>query len=187
LAFRKIAKLLELTDSSDIFYLSPDEIIDCLDLSRKPSLELIKERRAGYMVYSSKDRMIVISGKELKVLKQSIQIFEKIDEGLVKGQTAYPGKVRGKVVVIGSKTELGKVQKDNILITTSTTVDYIPYLKKVKAIVADEGPLLSHASVISRELRIPCIIGTGHGTYSFKDGDEVEVDTEKGVVRILNK
>jgi len=58
---------------------------------------------------------------------------------------------------------------------------------KSGAIVTDEGGMLSHAAVISREFKIPCIVGTHFGTEIFKDGDLVEVDAEKGIVKILKR
>ena len=60
-------------------------------------------------------------------------------------------------------------------------------IKKAKAIVTDEGGVTSHAAVVSRELGIPCVIGTKLATKVFKDGDFVEVDAEKGIVKIVGK
>ena len=63
----------------------------------------------------------------------------------------------------------------------------VPLLKNVVAIVTDEGGLTSHAAIISRELKIPCIIGTSNATQILKDGDEVEVDANNGIIKILKK
>ena len=63
----------------------------------------------------------------------------------------------------------------------------MPFLKNASAIVTDEGGLTCHAAIISRELKIPCIVGTGNATKVLKDGDLVEVDANKGIVKILKR
>jgi pyruvate,water dikinase len=61
-----------------------------------------------------------------------------------------------------------------------TSPDFIPILKKVSAIITDEGGITCHAAIVSRELKIPCIVGTKIATKVLKDGDVVEVDAQKG-------
>jgi pyruvate,water dikinase len=68
-----------------------------------------------------------------------------------------------------------------------TSPDYVPAMKRAKAIITDEGGLLSHAAIMSREFGKPCIIGTKIATKILKDGMMVEVDADKGIVRIINK
>ena len=60
-------------------------------------------------------------------------------------------------------------------------------MKKSAAIVSDEGGITSHAAIVSRELKIPCVIGTKIATKVFKDGDLVEVDANKGIVRLVSR
>jgi len=68
-----------------------------------------------------------------------------------------------------------------------TVPDFLPAMKKAKAIVTDEGGLTCHAAIVSRELSIPCIIGTRIATKVLKDGDLVEVDSNEGKIRILKE
>ena len=68
-----------------------------------------------------------------------------------------------------------------------TTPDLMPTIKQAKAIITDEGGLTCHAAIISRELGIPCIIGTKIATKVLKNGDLVEVDAEKGILKILKR
>ena len=68
-----------------------------------------------------------------------------------------------------------------------TTVDFVPLMQKACAIVTDEGGILCHAAIVSREMRKPCVIGTKVATKSLKDGDLVEVDAGKGVVNVLDR
>ena len=75
------------------------------------------------------------------------------------------------------------LEEGDILIANSTTPNYIPIMAKASAFLTDEGGITSHAAIVSRELGIPCIIGTKVATKVFKDGDLVEVDANEGVVR----
>jgi pyruvate,water dikinase len=68
-----------------------------------------------------------------------------------------------------------------------TTPEYVPIMKMASAIVTDEGGISCHAAIVSRELKIPCVIGTKNATKVLKTGDEIEVDAEKGIVKILSK
>jgi len=100
----------------------------------------------------------------------------------VRGIPVFPGKVRG-VVQLGDAYSFQNVKSGSVLVTGMTTPDSISYVKHAKAIVADEGGLTAHAAVIAREFRIPCIVGTKIATKVFKDGDRVEVDATKGIVK----
>ena len=79
--------------------------------------------------------------------------------------------------------EIPKMQKGEILVASMTRPEYVPAMKKAVAIVTDEGGLMSHAAIVSRELGIPCIVGTKIATSTLKTGDIVEVDADKGIVR----
>ena len=75
------------------------------------------------------------------------------------------------------------MQKGEILVAIMTTPDFTPALKKAAAIVTDEGGVTCHAAIISRELGIPCVVGTRIATRTFKNGDILEVDANHGIVR----
>ncbi len=85
----------------------------------------------------------------------------------------------------GAKEAIKRVKLGDILICPMTLPDYLPAMKKAKAIVTDEGGLTSHAAIIARELGKVCIVGTKEATRTFKTGDLVEVDANKGVIRML--
>ncbi|MCK4554574.1 hypothetical protein KAU19_06490 [Candidatus Parcubacteria bacterium] len=108
----------------------------------------------------------------------------------LKGCSASKGFAKGKIVLATSFKEFAKKinNKSNfILVTIMTSPEFVSLLKNVSAIITDEGGLLCHAAIISREMNIPCIIGTKIATKVLKDGDLVEVDADKGVVKILKK
>lgn len=110
-----------------------------------------------------------------------------INPNLLSGQVAYPGKAIGKVVIVSSSKELDKVLDGDIMVSIMTNVTYTPAFKRAAAVITDEGGITCHAAIVSRELGIPCIIGTKIATKILKDGDMVEVDAERGIVRILEK
>lgn len=95
--------------------------------------------------------------------------------------------VQGTVKIILSSKDFYKFNPGDILVTTMTSVDFVPIMGKAAAFVTNEGGITSHASIVAREMNKPCIIGTKIATKVFKDGDLVEVDADKGVVRIINK
>jgi pyruvate,water dikinase len=72
-----------------------------------------------------------------------------------------------------------------ILLSSTTTPDYLPAMKKAGAIISEHGGVICHAAITSRELKIPCVVGVNGAVKKLKDGDMVEVDADSGVVRIL--
>lgn len=101
----------------------------------------------------------------------------------VKGQSANLGKVTGKVRLVFGPQHNEKVCEGDILISTATSPQLLPAMKRAAAFVTDVGGITSHAAIVARELAKPCVVGTKHATEIFSDGDEVEVDAEKGIVR----
>jgi len=146
-----------------------------------------KERQTRFVFYKTKkSEKILIGEKAEKFIKNVLGEKKSEKIKIVKGQVACPGKAKGKVKVVLDPDKI-KISKKIILVTSMTTPQFVPLLKNVKAIITDEGGLTCHAAIISRELGIPCIIGTKIATQVFKDGDLVEVDADKGIVRKLNK
>ena len=76
-------------------------------------------------------------------------------------------------------------EEGEVLVCEMTTPDFLPLMKKAVAVVTDLGGTLSHAAIVARELRIPCVMATQHATKVLKNGDLVEVDAPLGIVRIL--
>jgi phosphohistidine swiveling domain-containing protein len=103
-----------------------------------------------------------------------------------KGRVASLGNVKGKAVVITDTKDFGKMEQGKILVVVNTSPDYVPIMHMAKGIIAEEGGLTAHVSVVSREFRIPAIVGIKDICKVIKDGDEVELDTDKGIIKILN-
>ena len=103
----------------------------------------------------------------------------------IHGTTACRGKARGIVKIINEPSEMSKMNQGDILVSTATTPSIVPVMKKAAAIITNEGGLTCHAAIVSRELGTPCVIGTKIATKVLKDGDMVEVDADRGIVRII--
>jgi pyruvate,water dikinase len=103
----------------------------------------------------------------------------------VKGMCACRGHVTGKVCVVMNTKEFSDFKEGNVLVTACTRPEFAPLMKKAIAIVTDEGGITSHAAIVSRELAIPCVIGTQKATSIFKNGMTVEVDADNGIVKIV--
>jgi len=101
---------------------------------------------------------------------------------LVKGLPASPGIASGKVHLIPSVEHVSEFQPGEILVTEMTAPDWVPAMKKAKAIVADSGGMTCHAAIVSRELGIPCIVGSKNGTQVLSTGMDVTVDAKSGIV-----
>ena len=126
-------------------------------------------------------------GKEFKDVCR--KILEKNLENEIKdirGTTASYGNVTGKVRIVINPAA-AKFEKGEILVTSMTRPDFVPLMKKALAVITDEGGITSHAAVICREFKLPCIVGTKIATKMLKDGMMVEVNGNHGIVRILEK
>ncbi|NMC51245.1 hypothetical protein GYA54_00760 [Candidatus Kuenenbacteria bacterium] len=141
-------------------------------------------RQTAYLYYADKNLLVI--GNEAKKMAVSLGLKEKNKFNLnknLRGAIAFPGIKNGRVKIIKNKSDFPKIKKNDILVATMTNQMFIPIIQKAAAIITDEGGATCHAAIISRELKIPCIVGTKIATKALKDGDLVEVDANKGIVR----
>ena len=101
---------------------------------------------------------------------------------LVRGLGAAPGAASGPVRVIGTLADAGELRAGDVLVTHMTAPDWVPLMRRAAAIVTDSGGMTCHAAIVSRELGIPCIVGTGNATTVLRDGEVVTVDATHGAV-----
>lgn len=180
-----------LRKSASKIYKDKKDFVDVLTLKEVLSggipsdRELIKRTKecafTNGKIYNSFSEIVKEYGVEIEEDKFSE------NESELKGQVAFPGKVKGRVRILNSREDVKKLEKGEILVAGTTTPDFFPAMKKSAAIISEHGGAISHAAITSRELKIPCIVGTKHATQVLKDGDEVEVDADKGIVRIIKK
>jgi phosphoenolpyruvate synthase/pyruvate phosphate dikinase len=166
----------------EIFMLTYDELNTYLDEGVLPSHDTLKERWTASGVYFTKDKTIILSSEELARIEDAR--LENANRTEIKGQIAYKGKVQGRCRIVLDYSN-AFFEEGNILVTGMTDPQFVSLMKKASAIITDGGGMLSHAAIVARELKTPCIIGTKIATQILKDGDFVEVDADNGVVRIL--
>jgi phosphoenolpyruvate synthase/pyruvate phosphate dikinase len=153
-----------------------------------PDKKEMEKRFKNYAMISKDGQTeLIVDRKKIKELEKIYKIDNtKVDE--IKGNMAcLGGIIRGKAKVCLDKKEISKVKRGDILIAQFTTPDFVPAMEKAAAIVADQGGLSSHAAIVSRELGVPCVIATVNGTRIIKDNDLLEIDAQKGIVKIIKK
>ncbi len=178
---------------NDLLSYSYDDLIN-LYKNKKVQRKIIKQRQEAYLIYTDKKKIKSILGQEAKDFIKGILSKEKY-LSTFSGRIANKGKVIAKAKVIKmalsnySKVSkiIDKMEQGQVLVVETTEPAIIIACKKASAIVTNQGGMMSHAAIISRELNIPCIVGTNIATDVIKDGDLVEVDANKGVVKILKK
>ena len=151
-------------------------------------LENIRKRKEAYLIVVTKNGIEQLTGEEAikRRKKELMAAVENIQD--FKGITASLGRVTGKAKICYSATDaIQKVNKGEILIASMTLPDYVTAMKKAAAIVTDEGGVTCHAAIVSRELKIPCIVGTRIATRVLHDGDTIEVNANHGTVRIIGR
>lgn len=170
----------------DVVKLLSSEIGDYLLGKWTPNLAELKNRESYIYVYDSGVARLIVGKKTVSKIVAYLKEINSKDKSIV-GKSASKGKVRGIAILVYSKSDLGKVTEGSILVARTTMVEYISAMKRAKAFVTAEGGITSHAAIVARELRKPCIVGTGNCMDVIKDGDEIEVDADKGVVRIIKR
>lgn len=142
--------------------------------------EWAKEKGKLYLVQTRPVTAIAKSEKQL--IKDEGQEFKIADVPILTGNPASPGIGTGPVKVLKSPKEIGKINKGDILVAPMTSPDYVPAMKKVAAVVTNEGGQTSHAAIVSRELGIPCVVGAKDATKILKNEQIVTVDGEAGQI-----
>lgn len=189
-------------------YMSPKQIKGCyykevvaLLFNKKINLAklagVVNERSRRLAGVKVKNKWAFYTGKKAESIIKRIK--PKINKNIkeFRGDIASLGVKRGRVVVLPSgigeenikelKIKMQKMKKGDILVAATTGPEMIVACRKAGAIVAEEGGINSHAAIISRELDIPGIVNTDIATMVLKDGDLIEVDANKGIVKILKK
>ncbi len=188
----KICRRLKISYKHLIF-MTVDEILGSLKFNRmsKSLLQTINRRINNFAFLYDNGKIKLLSDEALNkftaniIKRQKRKLSLKLNE--IKGQPACAGKVKGVIKVIKNVDDIRNFGRGKILVATSTSPMHVPAMERAMAIITDEGGLLSHAAIIGREFKKPCIVGTKIATKVLKDGDLVEVDANKGIVKILEK
>ena len=171
-------------------HLISEEIIYALTGKKKIDKNEVEKRKIGYTFALISGETLIASGRDGKNIGDWIDTaINEVKTGTTEfnGQPASRGKTRGKVKIAMLPKDSYSLEEEEVLVCSMTGPDYVPAMKRACAVVTDEGGLLSHAAIMSREFGKPCIVGTKIATKVLKDGDIVEVDAENGIVKIIKK
>ena len=159
----------------------PEILHDRFDLSR------LKARQEHFAIIFTLKGDTLKEGQAARILKEKILgkgVDTRINE--FEGQRAMGGKIIGKARVILNNHQMKEMKRGEILVTTMTSPDFVPAMKKAIAIVTDEGGITCHAAIISREMGLPCVIGTKIATRVLKTGDKIQVNANHGLIKKLS-
>lgn len=165
--------------------ISLDEVLS----GRLPEEKILKERLEHYATIDGE----VSVGADIEKAKDNAGIelilpdIKAHQGGVLKGDISYRGKYTGRVSTVLTKKDADVFKKGDVLVASTTIPNFIHAIRRAGAIVADEGGIMSHAAISSREFKIPAVIGTKIATQVLKDGDLVEVDADKGIVHMLGR
>lgn len=184
--FDEIAKLMGLS-YKEFVYLRYEEIEMWFEKGNLLTKQEIKKRMENFALYLSNGKIFLFTDKNKypKVQEDSKKGTPPTDNEILEGKTAYKGKVIGRVRLIYSTEDIKSLEKGEILVTKMTRPEMVVGLERAAAFVTDQGGMLSHAAIVAREMKKPCIVGTEIATQIFRNGDLIEVDANKGIVRKL--
>jgi len=174
----------------EFFYLSRP-ILSRIAKSYKLNLEDIRDYSFGDLIsgnlnkYPEETTSFANYKGNFAYFNKPILPEETITDKTLKGVVAFKGKIQGRVQIVNSAHDVPKVQEGDILVATMTFPSYIMAMKKASAFVTNEGGITCHASIVAREMKKPCIVGTKIATKVLKNGMLIEVDADKGIVKIL--
>ena len=157
------------------------------EIGKCSSVNILKARSKHAIIFSGGVEIITLD----EFLKRNPEYFfsdyrnRTLSLNEFSGFVAMRGIAKGMVRIIKRKDQVSLAKDGEIIVSSMTTPDYVPAMKKAVGFITDEGGIMCHAAIIARELKKPCIIGTKIATKVLKDGDLVEVDADKGVVKIL--
>jgi len=182
----EIARRLKVNEKI-LHYITPAEAVKIQTLKQISDLYSELEKRESGVFFSQKiDREVLVAGEDYRKLVEFRKKISKLTIAKeIRGSIANAGTAIGRAVIVKGFDSFKKVKKDDIIVASMTRPEYMPVLKKALAIVTDEGGITCHAAIVSRELGIPCVVGTKIATKVFKDGDTIEVRANHGLVRKL--
>ncbi|OGJ16908.1 hypothetical protein A3K73_00530 [Candidatus Pacearchaeota archaeon RBG_13_36_9] len=187
-ASKILNQLVVKTGREDATSMTIEEVKACLNGKQ---IKYFSDRHIYSFINWNKEKQEVniISGGD--AYKKMREFDRYIPKNEVIGTPSCKGIVKGeaKIITRVPSTEYEtflKSTKRYILISDTTGPEFMPAIEKAAAIVTDEGGMMSHAAILSREFDIPCVVGTKYATKVFKDGDKIEVNANKGVVRKIN-
>lgn len=171
------------TDSLKLLVL--DELSDIVHTH---NVQRINNRKIYFIVNCTDKEITHYDGPNALTIAHQYLGAQNINQSIIQGTVASAGThphFRGTAKIVLTIDEIGKINTGDILVTTMTSPDFVIGMKRAGAIITDTGGMLSHAAIVSRELKKPCIVGTEIATKVIHDGDVVELHCGRGTVKIV--
>lgn len=162
--------------------LTPDQLKEFDKIARK--LEEHYEFPQDFEWAIENGKIYLVQTRPVTAFFEEMGVISPIEvaEPILRGLAASPGIAYGPVKIVSDSSKLDKVKKGDILVTKMTNPDFVPAMKRAAGIVTNEGGLTSHASIVSRELGVPCVVGTIEATTKLKDGELITIDGARGII-----
>lgn len=176
-------KNLKIKTGQDISCILSMTVFELKNYSPCDKASCLEERNEGYVYFIKDKTESVITGKKIIETVKKEFIEEKVICMNLTGKGVSLGKASGRVRIVKSVQQVKNFCEGEVLVSINTSIELTPAIKKASAVLTEEGGIMSHAAIIARELKIPCIVGVKAATRVLKDGDLVEVDANKGVIR----
>ena len=183
---KNLVKEKRLRKKEDIFYLTIDEVFNYKKYDLKRIVNTRKKEYKMFYALPSYSRLIFTNKEFDKNHKRINKIVKEIEKNILEGIPTSNGKVSGEALVIEDINKNYDV-KDKILITKMTDPGWVFLLINSKGVIAEKGSILSHTAIISREIKIPSIVGVEDATNVIKTGDYIEMDAYTGRIKILKR
>lgn len=179
LADKEVVKLAEIAKQIEAHYGTPQDIEWAIDRDSSSPKNIFIVQSRPETIWSSKEKLPAEASKPTALTGRPMEL-KVVTKGIAAGRR---GIGAGVAKIIFTPKDASKLmKKDNILVTTMTNPDYVPYMKMAGAIVTDKGGVTCHAAIVSRELGIPCVVGAENATEVMNTGKEYTVDAKSGVV-----
>jgi phosphohistidine swiveling domain-containing protein len=164
-----------------------DELLSFLEKGTPLDARVADERNQGCVMVCAPGGYRLYTGEEARRMlpEKEEAVAVKVDE--LHGTTASAGQATGRARIVNVVADMAKMAQGDILVSDMTQPDLVPAMKKAGAIITNKGGLTCHAAIVSREFGIPCVVGTKIATQALRDGDLLEVDASKGIVRVLSR
>ena len=183
---QELVKKKLLNNYKDVFYLTIDELFNYNNHDLK---EIVRERKSDYSIYNelpNYSRLIFMDKEFDKHHKRVNNVKKEISKNKLVGTPSSSGVVKGYAIVVDDIKKVKNV-KDKILITKMTDPGWVFLLATCKGVISEKGSLLSHTAIISRELKVPSIVGVDDVTNIIKNNDYIKMNANTGEIVILER
>ncbi len=185
--FRKLSKIIAKQtkySANTLTCLTQKELENFLIHKILPDKKVLSDRYYYSVLYFENGRETILTGTEAKDVDSIISNQAEQKTKQLKGVSAYPGKVSGRVRIILDPHKKQDFNLGDILVTGMTRPEFMSYITKASAIITDVGGVLCHAAITARELKIPCIVGTINATKILKNNQKITINATDGIINI---